>query len=726
MSASLNIATLPRRRRWLDFLTRAVMALGAAAVAAVIVLMLVFLVQVTAPLFLPAAIAPSTELSLPAGQAKLLRIDRSGEAALRVDADGRISIFALRDGAQLQSRRLDASVVAAKPVFLADGLHAVLDSAQRLWLLQAVPRLRLRDGARHLYDAEINILFGGRPIPVGAVIDYDLAQQADGELRLALLSAAGLQVRRLPSPFAAAAPDGEVYSHPSEDGAERVLFGPGGRWLFTLGGDGAVVWSSRPGMGLRPFAKTPMPSAQDLHSATPLLGRQSLLVAGDSGLAQWSLSRAGGQPHLALVRTFPLAATPRTLVAERQRKGFAALDEAQGLHLGHATSGRIVAQRKVVFGADAALALSPQADLLLALEPSGKLHRIPLANAHPEVSWATLFSKVQYESYEEPAHIWQSAAAHADFEPKFSLAPLLFGTLKAAFYAMLFAAPVAVMGAIYTACFMAPGMRRWVKPSIEMMAALPTVVLGFLAGLWLAPLIEANLAATAALFMFVPVGMLLFAALWRRLGENLRKRCEGWQGLLAIAPLVGLAAAAIHLAPAVESAWFDGDLKAWLFAVHGIDYDQRNALVVGLAMGVAVIPLIFAIAEDAIHAVPPHLADASLALGATRWQTVTRVILLTASPGIFSALMIGLGRAAGETMIVLMATGNTAIMDFNIFQGMRTLAANIAVELPESEVGGTHYRLLYLTALLLFAMTFAFNTAADLVRERLRVRFGSL
>ena len=725
MRASLNIATLPRRRRWIDFLTRAVMALGAAAVAAVIVLMLVFLVQVAAPLFLPAAIAPSTELSLPPGHAKLLRVHSSGDAALRVDADGRISIFALSDGAQLQSRRLDTTVVAAKPVFLANDLHAVLDSAQQLWLLQTVRRAKQRGGARRL-PPELNILFGGRPIPVGAVIDYDLAQQADGTLRLALLSPTALQVRRLPAPFTAVAPSGGAQSHTLEDGAERVLFGPGGRWLFTLGGTGATVWSIAPRVGLQPFANTPLPGALPLHSATPLLGRQSLLIAGDGGVAQWSLSRAGGRPHLALVHTFPLAAAPRTIVAERQRKGFVVLDEAHNLHLGHATSGRILAQRRGTVGMDAALALSPQADLLLALEPSGKLHRIPLINAHPEVSWATLFSKVQYESYEEPAHIWQSAAAHTDFEPKFSLAPLLFGTLKAAFYAMLFAAPVAVMGAIYTACFMAPGMRRWVKPTIEMMAALPTVVLGFLAGLWLAPLIEANLAATAALFLLVPGGMLLFAGLWRRLGETFRKRCEGWQGLLAVAPMVGLAAAAIHLAPTIESAWFGGDLKAWLFAVHGIDYDQRNALVVGLAMGVAVIPLIFAIAEDAIHAVPPHLADASLALGATRWQTVTRVILLTASPGIFSALMIGLGRAVGETMIVLMATGNTPITDFSIFQGMRTLAANIAVELPESEVGGTHYRLLYLTALLLFAMTFAFNTAGDLVRERLRVRFGSL
>lgn len=723
MRASLNIATLSRRRRWTDSLTRAVMVLGAAAVAAVILLMLAFLLQVTAPLFLPAAIAPGTELSLPAGRAKLLRLTRSGDAALRVNADGEISIFALSDGASLQSKRLGIELVAAKPVFLANDLYALLDSEQRLWLLQAVHRRNARDGAQ---PAQLNVLLGGRPIPVGAVVDYDVAQQADGTLRLALLFATELQVRSLPAPFSTAAPGGEAHSHSLAGGAELVLFGPGGRWLFTLGGGGASVWSNLPRSGLRPFAKTPMPGARLLHSATPLSGRQSLLVANDrGGLEQWSLSRTGGRPHLALVRSFPLAAAPNALVAERQRKGFAVLDEAGGLHLGHATSGRILAHRRTAVGTDAALALSPQADLLLALAPSGRLHRIPLANPHPEVSWATLFSRVQYESYAEPAHIWQSAAAHTDFEPKFSLAPLLFGTLKAAFYAMLFAAPVAVMGAIYTACFMAPGMRRWVKPTIEMMAALPTVVLGFLAGLWLAPLIEANLAATAALFLLVPVGLLLFAALWRGLGENFRKRCEGWQGLLAAAPLLGLAAIAIDLAPAIESAWFGGDLKAWLFA-HGIDYEQRNALVVGLAMGVAVIPLIFAIAEDAIHAVPAHLADASLALGATRWQTVTRVILLTASPGIFSALMIGLGRAAGETMIVLMATGNTAIMDFSLFQGMRTLAANIAVELPESEVGGTHYRLLYLTALLLFAMTFAFNTAGDLVRERLRVRFGSL
>jgi phosphate transport system permease protein len=124
--------------------------------------------------------------------------------------------------------------------------------------------------------------------------------------------------------------------------------------------------------------------------------------------------------------------------------------------------------------------------------------------------------------------------------------------------------------------------------------------------------------------------------------------------------------------------------------------------------------------------VPKHLTQGSLALGATPWQTLTRVVIPTASPGIFSAVMIGMGRAVGETMIVLMATGNTPIMDMNIFEGMRTLAANIAVEMPESEVGGSHFRILFLAALVLFAFTFMVNTLAEVVRQRLRQKYGSL
>ena len=138
------------------------------------------------------------------------------------------------------------------------------------------------------------------------------------------------------------------------------------------------------------------------------------------------------------------------------------------------------------------------------------------------------------------------------------------------------------------------------------------------------------------------------------------------------------------------------------------------------------IPTIFSITEDAIFSVPKHLTQGSLALGATPWQTLTKVVILTASPGIFSAVMIGLGRAVGETMIVLMATGNTPVMDFSVFQGMRTLSANIAVELPESEVDSSHYRILFLAALVLFAVTFFFNTIAEVVRQNLRKKYGNL
>ena len=166
--------------------------------------------------------------------------------------------------------------------------------------------------------------------------------------------------------------------------------------------------------------------------------------------------------------------------------------------------------------------------------------------------------------------------------------------------------------------------------------------------------------------------------------------------------------------------------STWTLEAFGVRYDQRNAIVVGLAMGFAVIPIIFAIAEDAFSNVPRNLVSGSLALGASRWQTVTRVVLPTASPGIFAAVMVGFGRAIGETMIVLMATGNTPIMDLSPFDGFRTLSANIAVEIPEAPAGGTLYRTIFLAALLLFALTFAVNTVAELVRQRLRRKYSSL
>jgi phosphate transport system permease protein len=151
-------------------------------------------------------------------------------------------------------------------------------------------------------------------------------------------------------------------------------------------------------------------------------------------------------------------------------------------------------------------------------------------------------------------------------------------------------------------------------------------------------------------------------------------------------------------------------------------YQQRNALVVGFIMAFAVIPNIYTLAEDALNAVPGHLRAASLACGATPWQTALWVVLPTAASGVFSAVMMGMGRAVGETMIVVMAAGNTPIMEWNVFSGLRTLSANIAIELPEAVKDGTNYRVLFLAALTLFIMTFVINTAAELVRQRFRKR----
>jgi phosphate transport system permease protein len=151
-------------------------------------------------------------------------------------------------------------------------------------------------------------------------------------------------------------------------------------------------------------------------------------------------------------------------------------------------------------------------------------------------------------------------------------------------------------------------------------------------------------------------------------------------------------------------------------------YVQKNAMIVGFVMGFAVIPIIYTLAEDALASVPVHLRSASLGCGATKWQTATRIVLPTALSGIFSAVMVGLGRAVGETMVVLMAAGNTPVLDWNMFNGFRTLSANIAVELPEAVQGSTHYRMLFFAALVLFAITFVLNTAAEIVRLRFRKR----
>jgi phosphate transport system permease protein len=343
------------------------------------------------------------------------------------------------------------------------------------------------------------------------------------------------------------------------------------------------------------------------------------------------------------------------------------------------------------------------------------------------VTLRSLFGKVWYEGYREPDYVWQSTGGTDDFEAKLSLTPLIYGTLKGTFYALLFAIPLALLGALYASQFMHPTIKGYVKPTVEIMAALPSVVLGFIAGLWLAPMIE-QVVPGIFLMPWVVAGLILIAlALWRLTPSGFRRWFKpGTEVFLLVPVVLGGGWLAFDLGALLENALLAGDYRGWLLSALGLTYDQRNSLVVGFAMGFAVIPIIFTIAEDSLSNVPQHLTAGSLALGATRWQTALRIVLPTASPGIFSAIMIGFGRAVGETMIVLMATGNTPVMDWSIFNGFRALSANIAVELPEAPEGGTLYRILFLAAFLLFAMTFLVNTAAELVRLRLRKKYQSL
>ncbi|EGR2495799.1 phosphate ABC transporter, permease protein [Vibrio cholerae] len=465
------------------------------------------------------------------------------------------------------------------------------------------------------------------------------------------------------------------------------------------------------------------------HQVTQLYllsGAFSLLAVHEDGLvSQWFDVLRDGQRHLTHIRNFKLASEVQFLLPDTNTKGFYSFYRNGTLQSHYTTSEKLVLFERAYQRAPQLVAMSEN-QAYLASYDQGKIQLAQVENRNPEVSFSALWQKVWYESYPEPEFVWQSTAATDDFEAKFSLVPIAFGTLKAAAFAMLFAMPIAVLGAIYTAYFMTPSMRRVVKPTIELMEALPTVIIGFLAGLWFAPFVESHLPAVLALMILLPPSTIVLGLIWSRLPKAwLRRIPSGWHALILIPVLIGISALILSYSGELENALFAGDLRVYL-AQHGIGYDQRNALVVGFAMGFAVIPTIFTIAEDAIFSVPKHLSDGSLALGATPWQTLIYVVLLTASPGIFSAIMMGLGRAVGETMIVLMATGNTPLLDWNIFEGMRTLSATIAVELPESEVQSAHFRILFLAALLLLTFTFAVNSLAEWVRQRLREKYRSL
>lgn len=519
----------------------------------------------------------------------------------------------------------------------------------------------------------------------------------------------------------------QTFAHPIADVISMQVT-PDGKFLYILTSTELLVARNQHGrFSIREAVDVSRgESSSNALGMTLLAGPQSLLIQHENGVvSQWFDVLKEKVRQLTYIRDFDFEQPSQLITSDYYRKGFYAFSEDGNITNYQTTSKEQSFSKSILGAAPSVVAISSNENVLLSYD-DGRINRFQVDNSHPEVSFSSLWHRVWYEGYPEPQFVWQSTSASDDFEAKLSLVPIAFGTIKAAFFAMVFAVPVAVLAAIYTAYFMSPPMRRVVKPAIEIMEALPTVIIGFLAGLWFAPIVENHLPAVMALIVLLPASTILTAWLWHLLPEQwLSKMPNGWHGIILVPVLISVSWLAIHYSSAIELAWFDGDMRVFLADI-GIDYDQRNALVVGLAMGFAVIPTIFTISEDAIFSVPKHLSDGSLALGATQWQTLIYVVLLTASPGIFSAIMMGLGRAVGETMIVLMATGNTPVMDWNIFEGMRSLSATIAIEMPESEVASTHYRLLFLAALILFVFTFLVNSVAEWVRQRLRDKYSAL
>ncbi|MBJ9974390.1 ABC transporter permease subunit [Pseudomonas sp. S75] len=674
-----------------------------------------------------------------AGKPLALALEEQNLVGLRVSDKGQALFFDTRTGAQL--KRVDLPVPAGASITAIGSdqpgspLMVLGLSDGRALVFHHSYKITYPDNKKTI-TPDIDYPYGQAPLLLdeqGRALEHVSLSRSGDTLLLAGSTGAQLQVLSLSSSENMLT--GEVSTEQARivlpqmaETVKNIFIDPRQQWLYVINGRATADVFSLRDKSLNGRYKLLDDGNAEITASGQLVGGISLIL-GDSrgGLSQWFMARdSDGESRLKLIRSFQLGKAPIVQIdAEERRKGFIALDRDGKLGVFHSTAHRTLLVEPVAEGAGL-LALSPRANRIM-IEQGDKLLPLSLRNPHPEVSFSALWGKVWYENYDAPKYVWQSTASNTDFEPKLSLSPLTFGTLKAAFYAMILAAPLAIAAAIYTAYFMAPGMRRKVKPVIELMEAMPTVILGFFAGLFLAPYLEGHLPGVFSLLLLLPIGILLVGFGWSRLPESIRLRVpDGWEAAILIPVILAIGWFALSMSPFLESWFFNGDMRLWISHDLGITYDQRNALVVGIAMGFAVIPNIYSIAEDAVFSVPRSLTLGSLALGATPWQTLTRVVILTASPGIFSALMIGMGRAVGETMIVLMATGNTPVMEMNLFEGMRTLAANVAVEMPESEVGGSHYRVLFLAALVLLLFTFVMNTLAELIRQRLRKKYSSL
>jgi phosphate transport system permease protein len=507
---------------------------------------------------------------------------------------------------------------------------------------------------------------------------------------------------------------------------QAMALGEQGRWLYVSSDQRELaVWDLDSDAETSLHRTLPNALSGSATHLAMIYGDFSVAVGSvDGGLETWGVTpREKGFQLSNLHQLDSVSGKVEQVIASGHDKSLLTISEAGDLALDYTTS-----EKRLLHFVDrdqgvwVRAALAEDNSKLMAMNDQGQVFVWLLDVAYPQVSLKTLWRPVWYEGYAKPTFTWQSSAAADFFEPKISLPPLVFGSLKGTFYSMLFALPISLLAAMYVSHLMDPRWRSVIKPIVELMAGLPSVIVGFIAALVLAPILERNL---LGVFVVLPLFFIFLGASLLLL-TPLRDRLSGREFLVLLPMGLVSVLLAFQLGSFIEVRFFESHFDLWLFESFGLVVQQRNALVIAVALGFAVMPLIFTIAEDALYNVPRQYTAASLALGGSRWQTLCHVVLPIAKPGILAAVMIGLGRAVGETMIVLMATGNTPVMTMDLFEGMRTLSANIAIEIGEAPVDSMLFRVLFLSALLLFAITFVINTVAELIRSRLQQKYRKM
>lgn len=492
---------------------------------------------------------------------------------------------------------------------------------------------------------------------------------------------------------------------------------PASGWVLAVSQSGSY-WVQKMGE-----AKAHTGRIEPHRQMVAMPGHRSFLLVTATGVDQVHVQFDGGVPRFRKLRSLSVPEGVEAVAVAPAGQKVLVLRSDDRLLLWHTTSARVVAKLDLPAAPLRWGWLAPEQFYVAAADGQRRHWRVD--SSRESVTFQQLFRGVHYEGYDTEASVWQPISSISGQEPKFGLIPLLLGTFKAAFIALLLAVPLAIGSAVYVGFFLSPTWRERIKPAVELIAAFPAVVIGGVVAVWLAPRFFDWLGGMIGALVTVPVGIALLAGLWRW-SRRTRYSSRFMSALpVFLLPMVlMLAVLGFSAGEWLEARLFAPSFADWLYRETGTVLQHRNAVLVGMALGFAIIPTIFTVAEDAIHAVPRSVSAGSLALGATHWQSFRDVVLPVAMPGIIAALMLGFGRAMGETMILLLVSGNTPIADWNLLQGVRTVGATLAIELPEATVASVHYRVLFFAALLLFFLTFICNTVAQLFKRRLRKRYG--